>query len=471
MNINRIVAGMFLCTFLVSQNMLNGMFGKAGKIGFVLAGLYAAGQSYDKRYGKYLEFVDVSVPSNPRIVGQVLNSNDDKLVKSVTMQQLTNDVYLTNGPVFYAKSGLSRKYADIVDAVLFSHFWVFLPTLRQKLTNFVLHLSCDEVEQRAKNRLCFVHGTNQGINILVNTIFDEVFNERLHQNFVKLRSDSHVNALEKYSDVHQYYDEQYPLAPRHELTLRSSPGGVKVSMGEQVLFDKGIAGSDTLSTNFGFFGRSGWFTRKDSSAEFITESCSWGYQIISSMISLLFLMTKNPAGFVSFITDVVKNPKQITNVHVLLDKKSKGYNDRIFLQDTFRSYGLERYYDRYDKELQSMADVVNAGLVHLSIKEEQAKRYSYISRTLGIRVSSNPEDISAIESTNTQDLPSYQARVIMHSQICNSENTMMRFYLLGKPEKVNNTIERIYEIAREIRSERQGQIIKQGTEQRQTFIE
>ncbi len=425
-------------------------------LGALAATLYAAGTAYDEVQGKKLKFVDVSTPSLLKVLADRPHNTQDvnRLTHSITKLQLESDTYLTHGPVTLAKSGLSSCYTRQVDGVLFSHFWVFLPTMRNKLVGLVTQLSHDEQTQREQGNITLVHGTNQGASILLRTVFDEVLQrDTPHQNFVRLRSQQEAQELAEYADVHQYYNDNIGQAPIKPIYQRAHSGAT-VKIGEYVMFDKGPAQKHILATNFGFFGQNWWGRDgyKQSSAEFVTLPCSWGYQ---ALVLAMPLIGGAASAYVGTALDLIRNPGHITSLYAVLDSNLKGFPRFNLCEAIFKEYGAEHLYQKYRDELNHMELIAHSGLVHLFIPEEYAKRWCYVSYALGIRAYSNPSEIIAFENPETRqstELYNQQVRVLLHPEMCNSANVSMRFYLLGKPEKIQAMTERLYEIAREIKA-------------------
>ncbi|MGE0009630.1 MAG: hypothetical protein AB7F19_03735 [Candidatus Babeliales bacterium] len=422
------------------------------------AGLYTAGSVYDHVHEKKLRFVDVSTPLSLKTLAPVLSDQRDMeaLTHSVTKRQFDQDWYYTYAPLAQLKAKFSHKYVDRVDGTLFAHFWNFLPTSRNRLTALVQELSIEEHDQRLAGNVTLVHGTSQGASIVLRTIFDEVLRaQEKREHFVKLRDDSTVADLGEYHDVHAYYDANIDKAP-HEQVMQRIPGCGSMPTGEYtVLFDKGPAQKHLLSTNLGFFGQNCWWRDgyKDSSAEFVTRPSSWGYQALDVAIAgyaggpLVALLL---AGQVAW--DLVKNPRLVTSFPALLDKRFKGDAHNAFMHDTFKEYGAQALYEKYRAELNAMESLASAGLLQLSIKEELAKKWCYLSEPLGIRTHRNPEALGWLEDPETQNvLWPHQARVLLHPELAKPENVSMRFYLLGKPEKLRAMTQRMYEIAQEVK--------------------
>lgn len=441
---------MLVMSTLSGQAHAMGNWNKIVKKLFAAATLYGLGSTYDHQHSEQLDFVDVSTPGNPVVVQECVDFDDSAFETSVTKLQLENDLGL-KGPVLFAQK-MGKNYSGVVNTVLFSHFWVFLPTLRNKLANLVMHISCDEVEQRSRDNLCLVHGTGQAASMLLRTIFHEVFNEKQVENFVKLRDDSVVEQLAYYDHVDDYYDEQFDLAPKIENIMKNPAGGV-VSMGTfTTLFDHGVARNHLLSTNFGFFGNSSWLIHgyKESSAEFLTRPCSWGYQGLDYLVVLSQFIANPivPLGILFFVVrDVVKNPEMINQVDLLIDKHGKGLDDSFVFENIFKEYGVQERYSHYEKELNQMKTIANAGLVQLFIPQELAQRRCYISQQLGIREPGHTPGL-----LSTRYLGYSQARILLHPDLCPENGVSMKFYLLGEQAKINAMLARMYEIAEEVKS-------------------
>jgi hypothetical protein len=445
-----------LVVMVISSNQLDAMgpWSKLLQKFFVSAGSAAAlsglGTTYDHQYSEKLDFVDVSTPSNSIVIQECGDFDRSECEGAVTKIQLENDMGL-KGPVFLTQKLMGKNYPAIIHAVLFTHFLVLLPTLRNKLANLVMHISHNEVEQQERNNICLVHGTGQAAPMLLRTIFHEVFSNQPVKNFVKLRDDSTVQQLDYYDDVDDYYDEQFDLAPKIEEVINIGSRFVKYR-NTKTLFDLGVARNHLLSANFGFFGQSNWIIheRRSSSAEFITRPCSWGYQGIDFLFYLAESLAKNPGVFFMVVQDIVKNPEMVYQAHLLFDKHSKGLDDYSIFEDIFKDHGAQKLYSRYEEELSQMRTVVNAGLVQLFIPRELAARWCYVSKPLGIRV---PEYNCG--SVPDEALAYNQARVLLHPELCPENGVSMRFYLLGEQEKINAVLARMYEIAQEVKDSRE----------------
>lgn len=453
----------FFLTLLLFFTMIPheayGMFSKASRLwrqapitvkGAVIGtGLYAAGYAYDQTIGNELTFVDVSTPSQPRIIDDLLatlsSDIDEELAQSVTRLQLDNDWYLRYHPIATAyryANNMGSQYHEIADSVLFAHFWVLLPTLRRQLVNLVLHMSYNEVEQRNNGNVTLVSGTNQGASILLRTIFDEVLNDHPHQNFVKLRDRNIINALEEYQGINQYYDENSFEAVTHP-GIRSGSGTRGPETIERVLLSE-QANADTISANFGFFGQSRDIIDggQESSAEFVTRSCSWGWQ--AKRCYMVFVQ------YPLYIPYVIKHYASTGDFQVSLDRATKPALSHIF-HEIFNENGADDLYQNYQDELQSIDAIMSAGIMQLFITEQNAQRWGYAAKRLGTRTLTSPDALYQLETTDTQDLSRHQARVLMHPDICNPKNTSMRFYILGEPTEISNTINRMYQIAEEVK--------------------
>ncbi len=467
MNTKKLYSLLLLGTMLIAPSssgameyiLLGGMAAKYGKKYHraLLVGatsLYLAGKAHDELYGKKLGFVDISTPSDPKQIGQVAHVLDgEQLTHSVTKRQFDADWYFKYGLVSNLKAAYSRKYQDQVDGVLFSHFWVLLPTARQRLVTLITQLSQDEHEQCKKGNIALVHGTSHGGSILLRTVFDEILRSAAqHKQFVKLRDDAVACELEGYSDVHAYYEDNLGKAPRTQVLQRIPGFGSVPVPGEFIThFDKGPAQKHLLATNLGFFGNNCWWRDgyKESSAEFVTRPSSWGYQALEALIAC----GQNPFVFLSVARDVYKNPRAITNWAALLDKNFKGFTNRKLMEDTFKEYGCPELYEQYRDELNKMEAYLCSGLVQLFIKQDVAGRWCYLSEQLGIRQSKHSDDLSILEDPECKEpLWPYQARVLLHPEVCNPQNTSMRFYVLGEPEKIQTITTRLYEIAHEVKA-------------------
>lgn len=199
-------------------------------------GLCTAGTLYDHHRARHLDFVDLSIPRQPRLLEEA--SDDVRLLSdmashSPTKNQLLLDDLHSNGPLFLAAGGMSEDYLRVANAALLSYFWVFSTTMRKKLLNLITHMTADE-EFHAKSHTTLVHGTTQGGSIMLRTIFNEVFTGMPAENTFALRDAATMHELSSYTDVHQYYDEQWLQAPRIKETFHN-PAGCQSETGGKAL--------------------------------------------------------------------------------------------------------------------------------------------------------------------------------------------------------------------------------------------
>lgn len=425
------------------------------KTGVVLTALGAVGVARDYCKRDEADIIDVSTPHNPITILSMdslyKNGTSDGALYdySATRAQLYHDSYLMDGLTGLMQTNRNENYYNCVNSILRSHFWVFDSVLRKRLTEFVMHISHQEDIQRKNNYISFVHGTHQGDSIMLRTIFDEVFNNNVHEGFVALRDDSVVQELTDYHNVYDYYDEKYPKAPR-EAIVRRTVGG-PVLTGEQIVrFDRGDASKHLISTNLGFFGnscllRDGY---KVSSAEFIMRSCSFTHKLFDGMI-FIREGVYNPFLYGKFFFCLFKNPGLIADPNILFDKSLKDFDDSELMETIFKTHGVEEFYPQYRKELNGMRTTMSAGLVHLFVPEELAQRWCYVSHPLGIAASNNVESICCVENAHMQ------ARILTHQEICMPHNTQMNFYLLGSQKKISTNIARMYAIAHEAKVQKE----------------
>lgn len=425
------------------------------------SGLYLAGKVHDELVEKKRQFVDMSTPSALLPLEDSLQFvEEDQLAQSVTKCQFENDWYFKYGLLSNVKASFSRKYQDQVDGVLFSHFWLFMPVARNRMNALVTQLSKDEHEARQKGYVTLVHGTSHGGSMMLRTVFDEVLrNQKPYERFLALRNDADLKELSAYADVQAYYDDNLGKAPRTK-EMQRIPGCGSAPTGYDIIhFDKGPAQKHILAVNLGFFGASFWGRDgyKESSAEFVTRPSSWAYQALDMVI----VGFQNPFMVVDLARDLYKNPRAIGQFQALLDKNFKGFSNRKLMEDVFKEYGCAELYEKYRSELNQIENDLGAGLLQLFIKEGQAKKWCYLAGQLGIRSSRSPNALIALENDPLCEemhqkplltLPQQQARVLLHPELKENQNMHMRFYVLGKPEKLQAHTKRLYEIAHEIQA-------------------
>ncbi len=424
------------------------------------SGLYLAAQTHDELVEKKRQFVDMSTPSALQPLAHSLQPvAEDQLAQSVTKRQFEKDWYFKYGLLSNVKAGFSQKYQDQVDGVLCSHFWLFMPTARQRMNALVMQLSKDEHKARQNGYVTLVHGTSHGGSMMLRTVFDEVLRQQIpHEQFVLLRNDADTKELASYADVHTYYDANIDKAPRTP-EMQRIPGCGSAPTGYYIThFDKGPAQKHMLAANLGFFGSSSWGRDgyKESSAEFVTRPTSWAYQAIDMAIAGF----QNPFMILDLARDLYRNPRALMQFQALLDKNFKGFSNRKLMEDVFKEYGCAELYEKYRSELNQIENDLGSGLLQLFIKEEQAKKWCYLSAQLGIRRLRTPDALIVLENDlSTEEmyqkpllvLPQQQVRVLLHPELSKDNNMRMKFYVLGNAAKLEQYTKRLYEIAHEIK--------------------
>ncbi len=425
------------------------------------SGLYLAAKTHDELLEKKQQFVDMSTPSALQPLSCYVETIDEnELSQSVTKRQFEADWYFKYSLFANIKALFSQKYEDQVDGVLYSHFWLFMPTARNRMSALIMQLSKNEHEARQNGYVTLVHGTSHGGSILLRTIFDEILRQQKpHEQFLLLRNKGDIAELSAYSDVHAYYDANINKAPRTP-EMQRIPGCGPAPTGNYIThFDKGPAQKHILAANLGFFGSSSWSRDgyKESSAEFVTRPSSWTYQAIDIAIAGF----QNPFIIFDLAYDLYKNPRALMQFQALLDKNFKGFSNRKLMESVFQEYNCAELYKKYSSELNQIENDLSTGLLQLFIKERQAKKWCYLAGQLGIRRESSPDALIELENNPLREemhqitllaLPQQQARVLLHEELKEHANMKMRFYVLGKPQKHENHIKRLYEIAEEIKA-------------------
>lgn len=419
-----------------------GMWRHKGKIGTACI-LAALGTMQDRHNGKRWCCIDVSTPRRPVLVDnhvQDTHLDVSQLSRSITKIQLEHDESLVT-------PGQCQTYEDLVDTMLQRNFWVSNPDLRKALSGLVMHMSCDEQQQLNQGNISMVHGTNKGASILLRTIFDEVLNDQVHENHLLLRDTKDMQLLQEYGDVHEYYHEQEKRAQKIvQLTSRRAWGECpeQEALMQILSVDKS---NDMLCTNFGLFGQSSWLMHgyKESSLEFLASRASWKHQLLTSAMCIAF----KPWILLSIAREVVQNPASINDLYQVVDRHAKYANDEDAFEKIFTAYGAQELYPMYQEELEHMRVIAGAGLAHMFIPEQEAKRWCYVSKQCGLIASKDPETVCAMSTKYAQQLPNYQARALIHPELCAAMKS--RFYLLGDPDQISAVTQRMYGIAAEVK--------------------
>jgi len=417
------------------------------------AGLCAADYLIDN--GAHHDIVDVSRPSRIRPLGKILKAFDnhhgdnndskdesiDALATSLSKLQFEHD--------YPRIARAASTYKDQVSLALATNFSLLVPTMRNKLAQFAVMIAEREVHERDKGNITMCHGTAQGHAYLLNTIFDEVLCDAPEHESPKLRDDKIVKNAGNYPDAQTYYHKQkeeiYASCGQPTMQMKggSAFGG---TAGTESLYDPfhdGYSGMRDyfISANIGLFGHStSKYGGLESSIEFMTlpYSLGKGYNYFVNPIAWMGLLA-------AFRYESKQPLKQ--QIRAAMDNCSKTSASMDALPKMiFKAYGCQDQYATYAEELAAMQTVARAGMIQFSLPEAIANRWCYASKRRGIMATQKPLSKTIADP---KAFPEYQARIFMHPEVINSK---IKFYLAGDPVEIEAMIERIYEIAHEIKN-------------------